>query len=395
MPAKRVFIYVQHLLGIGHLRRAATLANALAEQGLEVTLASGGFEVRDLALRGVRLVQLPSAGTGDAGFKSLVAPNGRPVDAAWKDARRARLIAAWQACDPHVLLVELYPFGRRQMRFELDPLLESAIAAKHRPCIVSSIRDVLGGGQRDPARQEEMLRVFDKSFDHLLVHGDPDLIPLERTFLYTDRISGKLHYTGYVVERTGMQLPPPVSDPEAGVGEVLVSAGGGAVGRSLLEAAIRARPLTGLAHCTWRVLAGVNAPTAAMDALHGLAEETGAGHVVVERSRPDLPRMLGKCELSISQGGYNTVMELLQAGARSVVVPYAGGGETEQSLRAGLLAERGLVEVVAESALSPLALAAAVDRAANRPRPVVGGIDLGGAQRSAELVAGWASESTW
>jgi predicted glycosyltransferase len=240
-----------------------------------------------------------------------------------------------------------------------------------------------------------MLRVFNKYFDRLLVHGDPHLIPLERTFLYADRISGRLEYTGYVVERTGMQSPASGTNTATGTGEVLVSAGGGAVGRSLLETAIRARPLTGLAHRTWRVLAGVNASAADIEALHGLAGEAGAGHVVVERSRSDFPRMLDNCELSVSQGGYNTIMEILQAGTRSVVVPYAGGSETEQSLRAGLLAERGLIEVVAESALSPDVLAAAVDRAAKRPRPMGGDIDLGGAQRSAELVARWASESSW
>jgi len=36
----RAFIYVQHLLGIGHLKRAATLAQAMALEGLAVTLAS-------------------------------------------------------------------------------------------------------------------------------------------------------------------------------------------------------------------------------------------------------------------------------------------------------------------------------------------------------------------
>ena len=38
----RVFFYVQHLLGIGHLRRAATLARAMAAGGFDVLLVSGG-----------------------------------------------------------------------------------------------------------------------------------------------------------------------------------------------------------------------------------------------------------------------------------------------------------------------------------------------------------------
>jgi predicted glycosyltransferase len=395
MTVKRVFIYVQHLLGIGHLKRAVTLANALAAEGLEVTMASGGFAVPDLELRGVRLVQLPPVGTGDSGFKSLVDANGIPVDEEWKARRRELLLEAWHACEPHVLLLELYPFGRRQMRFELLPLLDAASGAQPRPLVVSSVRDVLGGGQRDPARQDEMLEVFQKYFDRLLVHGDPSLIPLERTFRHAGRIGDRLHYTGYVVERKAPVALPGAGNRIDGTGEVLVSAGGGAVGRKLLEAAIRARPLSGLAKRTWRILGGVNAGQADMEALSRLAIESGEGRVVVEQARPDFAHMLENCELSVSQGGYNTMMEILQAGARSVVVPFSGGAEIEQTLRTRLLAERGLVEMVEESVLDPEILAAAVDRAAARPRGAADGIDLGGAGRTAALVRHWASEAGW
>jgi len=43
-------IYVQHLLGIGHFRRALFLAQALAGQGFKVDLVSGGMPVSNLKL---------------------------------------------------------------------------------------------------------------------------------------------------------------------------------------------------------------------------------------------------------------------------------------------------------------------------------------------------------
>jgi predicted glycosyltransferase len=348
-----------------------------------------------LELRGVRLVQLPPASTGDSGFKSLVDPAGVPVDEAWKARRKDRLLEAWRGFDPHLLLVELYPFGRRQMRFELLPLLEAASSAPHRPVIASSVRDILGGGQKDPARQDEMLDVFDRYFDRLLVHGDPALIPFGRTFRHAARLADRLHYTGYVVEN---EILPPVTAKDSqvpGSGEVLVSAGGGAVGRALLESAIRARPLTCCAGRTWRVLCGVNAPNEEFEVLSRLAGSIGEGRVVVERARPDFPQMLGRCELSVSQGGYNTMMEILQARAKAVVVPFAGGAETEQTLRTELLAERGLIDMVAESGLAPASLAAAVNRSAGRPRRTAAGIDLRGAQNSAAQMLRWSSELKW
>ena len=43
----KVFFYVQHLLGIGHLKRAATLAQALRGAGFQVVLVSGGAPATD------------------------------------------------------------------------------------------------------------------------------------------------------------------------------------------------------------------------------------------------------------------------------------------------------------------------------------------------------------
>ena len=42
----RVFFYVQHLLGIGHLARASRVANALAEDGFAVSV--NGDPIADL-----------------------------------------------------------------------------------------------------------------------------------------------------------------------------------------------------------------------------------------------------------------------------------------------------------------------------------------------------------
>ena len=152
MSGRRVLVYVQHLLGIGHLKRAATLARSLAAQGMQVTLVSGGQPVPGISLDGVRLVQLPPASAADLSFKVLLDASGRAIDDAWKRKRADALLAAWRSADPQVLVLELFPFGRRQMRFELLPLLDAAAAAPRRPAIVCSVRDILGG-QKSPQRE--------------------------------------------------------------------------------------------------------------------------------------------------------------------------------------------------------------------------------------------------
>jgi predicted glycosyltransferase len=218
------------------------------------------------------------------------------------------------------------------------------------------------------------------------VHGDPGAIPFERTFPLASRIAARIEYTGYVVD----DARP--AQGNAGNGEVIVSAGGGAVGAGLLAAAIRAKPLTTLHERRWRVLAGNNLPDGDFQELARLA--AGATGVELERSRTDFTTLLANCALSVSQAGYNTLMEIVSAAARAVVVPFARGQETEQTLRARCFAERGLLELVEESALGPETLAVAIDRAAQKPRASPGSINLDGARRSAASVVRLAAEAT-
>ena len=380
MSEAKVFFYVQHLLGIGHQRRGATLTRAMRDAGLDVTYVSGGHEVPNLELAGANFVQLPPVRAVDLYFKELVDENDRPIDDAWRENRRAALMAAYLNCQPDLIILELYPFGRRQMRFELLPLLDAARARARPPVVVSSVRDILVEPPK-PERLVEMLERIETYFDYVMVHGDEALVPFERTFPHAADIADKIIYTGYVMDQRGE-----AGGEGLGHGEVLVSAGGGAVGDKLLRTAMMARSLTSLSSATWRVLVGTKVPEAEFLALAKIAEPG----IIVERARGDFPGLLMNCALSISQGGYNTVMETLHAGCTALIVPYAGGLETEQTLRAGLLAERGLINVLGEADLTPENLAVSIDMAILRQgkRKAIT-ISTDGAAESARLIKKW------
>ena len=391
MSQRRVLFYVQHLLGIGHLKRAATLARAMQKADLDVTVVSGGGEIPGLELGGAEFVQLPPTRATDLFFKELVDEDNAPIDDDWKERRRDALLETFARLSPHVLMIELFPFGRRQMRFELEPLLDAAIASAPRPVIVSSVRDILVA-QHKAGRNDEMLMRVERWFDHVLVHGDPDFIPFDKTFPHARRIAGRIRYTGYVVDSSGKDS----DDYDSGRGEVIVSAGGGAAGIGFLKDALGARALGAGGTRHWRVLVGINVAPADFDDITALAQGGAAlaqdssalapGGVTVERARNDFPVLLRNCDLSLSQGGYNTVMEVLEGSARAVIVPYAGGIETEQTLRARVLAERGGIHVLDEARCSPERLAAAAAAALAAPPPHPFGLDTGGAGTTARLV---------
>lgn len=372
----KILFYVQHLLGIGHVRRASLLTGAMVEAGAEVVVLCGGFPVPGIDFGGARVIQLPPARAADAGFFEILDASREPIGPAWEAARSRQLIAEYESFRPDALVIESYPFGRRRFRFELDPLLQAARAGG-KTFIASSVRDILVA-KDNPAKEADMADKARRWFDLVLVHGDPRLIPFDATFPYADRIADLVAYTGYVAS------PPPAGADDGGVGtgEVVVSVGGGAVGGELLETALAARPATPLAGATWRFLLGPDVPR---DTAESLKRGAGKG-VVVEPARGDFPAILGRCRLSISQAGYNTVLDVLAAGCRSVLVPFAAEGESEQTIRARLLADRGVVQMVEERDLTPEKLAASVAAAANSERQKPPSIRLDGRETSAKLI---------
>jgi predicted glycosyltransferase len=379
-----VLFYVQHLLGIGHLKRALRIVDALAQEGIEVALVSGGEPIPALACASAaRMVQLPPIRARDASFKELVDAAGRPVDDDLRSARRAALLRALAVARPDVVLIEAFPFGRRALRFELEALIGEARSRSPRPLVLCSLRDIVVIPDDEKRRREIVDRVRN-DFDFVIVHGDPAFIPLEASFPAALDISDRLIYTGYIGETDALDRADaaPGSDEVTGSDEVVVSVGGGAIGGPLLATALETRRGGFLAGLTWRLLAGPNLSKPQFEALASSLPE----RVVLERYSREFLQILRRCRVSVSQAGYNTVLDILAARAAAVVVPFASEHETEQSLRAERLAARGILEVVPERELSPERLAQAIDRVINRPVQTIA-IATGGARRTAALVA--------
>src|SRR5207253_5204020 len=104
-----------------------------------------------------------------------------------------------------------FPFARRAFRFELDPLIAVANAARPRPRLICSVRDIVMT-RDDPARHSEIVERVRQEFDAVLVHGDPALIPFEASFPAAPDIADRLIYTGYVYE-PHLTLPSPRDGP--------------------------------------------------------------------------------------------------------------------------------------------------------------------------------------
>lgn len=370
--APRVFFYVQHLLGIGHIARASRIANALQADGFDVTLVTGGMPVPGFPGEGIRHVELPSIAVSDGSFSGLVDANGKPVDNIFKKNRTDMLIGAYHGAKPDIVIIEAFPFGRRQVRFELLPLLDEIEDSEPRPLVMTSLRDILQERAK-PGRDEETVSLVKKHFDAVLVHGDPRFVRLEDTFPLADQISQRVAYTGLVA-------PVPPSPPSEQF-DIVVSAGGGAVGAALIHAALEAAPMVDEVR-NWCLITGPNMPQADFEAISAKAGDT----VSVFRFRKDFANLLSGARLSISQAGYNTVCDVLQAKCRSLLIPFAASGETEQGARAERLEKLGLAHVLQEAEISGQSMADAINKALALPAPDQIALDLDGAAGTAKVL---------
>lgn len=344
-----VMIYVQHLLGIGHVRRTALLVRDMRQAGLSVGVVSGGIPDAAIDFGTDNVLQLPPCRSADHGFSGLVDEKGVIVDDGWKANRKQALFDAYHLLSPRLLMVEMFPFGRRAFRFELLPLLEQA--GQDRVTRVCSVRDLLVR-KTDIAKERWMRDVALSHFDRILVHGDPAVFGFERSFPFAADLAGRLDYTGYVAPQV------PASDvPRDGV---VVSAGGGAVGVDLIRAAIAAMPLSQkYASAPWDIITGPHFPA---DDFAAISRELPK-NITLHRFLSDFRQRLTRARVSVSQAGYNTLMDVLVAGVPSVMVPFAEGGESEQTERAEIFAAKNIISLLPAAQLTPKTLAKAIDNA--------------------------------
>jgi predicted glycosyltransferase/Ser/Thr protein kinase RdoA (MazF antagonist) len=374
-----LLLHCQHSAGLGHLTRSLALAGALARRFRVVVLSGGRIPPQVTTPAGVELVQLPPLAR-EPGGRLVSADGRRSVDRA-RRLRTEMVEEAVEAHRPAVVVVELFPFGRKAFTGELVALLEAARAQPEPALTVCSLRDILvGRGAEQPAYDERAGRLANAHLDAILLHADPRFARLEDSFRPQTPLRVPVHLTGFVT-------PGPAPARPARERRLVVSAGGGVVGAPLLEAALAAQPtLRREAGLDVRLIAGPFLPEPGWRNLRAAAR--GRGGVEVRRAVPDLAAELAGAAVSVSQCGYNTALDVLRAGVPALVVPFVAPGEDEQCRRAARLAAAGAVRALDPDALDGPGLAAAVlDVLADPPDPRAVEIDLDGAERSAELLA--------
>ena len=364
---------------MGHLVRSLALATALAKR-FQVVFLNGGPLPRGMTVPDtIEMVSLPPLGM--AADNSLISRDRRRTVARTQTLRTLMIANLFQTLRPQVVFIELFPFGRKKFAFELIPLLDAVRLAPTPPLELCSLRDILVGQRRDQQAHDERASVLtNRYFDAVLVHADPQFSRLEDSFHPRTPLAVPVYYTGFVVpERAAL----PARD-HARARQILVSAGGGMVGASLLGNAIGAHALLWPPYgMPMKLIAGPFLPEETWQSLRTIVRQQRG--VTLRRVVPDLCAEMRASAVSVSQCGYNTALDIIRAEVPALVVPFSEGQEDEQIQRARRLEQLGVLRVFDPQMLTPALLAEAIRPLLDfHPRPVT--LDLNGTDHTADLV---------
>ncbi|HEX4948609.1 MAG TPA: glycosyl transferase, partial [Blastocatellia bacterium] len=190
---KRLLFYCQPVLGIGHYIRSREIVRALRD--FDVCFVNGGEIVRGLEMPPqVEVINLPAL-KSDAEFQQLQSSENNLEEV--KARRTQQLLATYNRIRPDVVVIELFPFGRRKFDFELLPLLQ---AIQPPTKVVCSLRDILVSKRQQEQFEQEACALMNQYFDLLLIHSDPAFQKLDETFPRVNELTCEVRYTGFVAQ---------------------------------------------------------------------------------------------------------------------------------------------------------------------------------------------------
>ncbi|PPR79388.1 MAG: UDP-N-acetylglucosamine--N-acetylmuramyl-(pentapeptide) pyrophosphoryl-undecaprenol N-acetylglucosamine transferase [Alphaproteobacteria bacterium MarineAlpha2_Bin1] len=380
---KKILFYVQHLLGIGHLKRASIIGEMLSKKGLDVTIISGGSKVSNLNFGKATFIQLPPTKSQNSDFSILLDEKGNKIDTTWKKKREKLIIDIFKKNKPEILITEMFPFGRSQMNFELLPLIEEA--KKNNSIIISSIRDILISDLKK-TKIERINFLLTKYYNYILVHGEERIYSIGKKLKLDKSNIKKLFYTGYICKKINKNNFNLYDNKE-----ILVSAGGGAVGKKIIINAIKTSSLLRHKNLTWRIIIGINENNQNKEKYYKLAKEEGI-NVTLEPFSENFSNYLQNCLISVSQGGYNTMIEAVSFRVKSIIIPFSEDVKSDQIIRAKYFSYLNFITYMNENELNPSNLKTSIVKLMEKNSINSNLPNLNGAENTCKFMAGIINE---
>jgi hypothetical protein len=233
--------------------------------------------------------------------------------------------------------------------------------------------------ERNQHHDELACHRANRYFNAVLVHSDERFAHLEESFHPRSPLKVPVHYTGFVTRKQKEDATPETRKPR-----IVVSAGGGLVGETLLRTAIQAYEFLPVAEKPeLRLIGGPFIPERSWQGLEEVAR--GRLGISLARSVPDLGMELQSSAASISQCGYNTAMDIVRSRVPALVVPFSDDRQDEQMNRARRLERLGALRVLEPDRLDAQTLAAEMEALLQfQPSPIQ--LEMNGVENTAQVL---------
>ena len=374
MARRCVLMYSHDTIGLGHMRRNSAIAARIVARNprASVLMLVGSPSGVPFDLPpGVDYIKLPSLAKM---ARDVWRPHSLRISSGDVISLRSSFIEhAAASFKPDVFLVDHEPAG---VWNELVPASKSIRRSCPQTRLILGLREILD--EPELTRQSWERRgtgdIIRKFYDDILVYGDEIGFSDARGLWPRRAAPGRVRSCGYVTNASGPEIAPPAEAASAQP-RVVVAGGGGRDAFPLLSAAVAAlQSIPAAQRPEADIIAG---PLMDDDLRRPLARAPSSGIRFHRTLRS--AALIGKAELFVTMGGYNSVVEAMATGCRTLVVPRVGPS-AEQRMRAACFAALGMIETHRTPRSRPRSALAAVFRTVRAMPPRrTPGIDLDGA----------------
>ncbi len=375
----KIVIHCQYVYGIGHFVRTIELAKGLCNY-FSVFILNGGESVPNFDISSeINLIPLPAI------YKQENVNYLSPVDSTYSieecfKKRRDIIENTLSNLMPEIIITEHFPFGLL-FEDEVVQLISSAKSLNSNVKVVCSVRDIIESASGN-IKDNITVKLLNKWYDLLLIHGDEKYFHLKNTFSRYNEISIPNYHTGYIVKSIEQNVKTNHLKPI-----ILASIAGGRLGKELLNALIK------------------NHYTVYKKMIHKLILFTGAFESSFEELTDEIKKLSSndiqlfafdresylsyfcQADLVISLGGYNSIIESISNRKRLLVYQreFAQGNE-EQDLRINLFKEMGVLNVIYSMDLNKSNLADSIIQSLNNDIDRNINLNVNGVAFSTELI---------
>jgi len=372
-----ILAYTPDGLGLGHLRRNTNIALRFAReipQANAIVIGAWPSVVPTECAPGVDFIKLPSLHKTSShrwrsrslrvGLQSLI------------DSRSSMIVAAIEAFNPDLFLVDYTPAGRCE---ELLPVLDFLKGRRKKTKTVLGLRDILDTPDviRRTWERDGVYGLIERYYDLVLIYGERNLFDAAEQYGLNLLKRPAVKYCGYVgpdliEDRHAVAVNEQRSEREK---RIVTVGGAGSVAFETMKQCTEAVALLWSDYdlkCTL-----ITGPMMDCHERRMLEQRAATLPATVIPYVDNPLEYIRSADLVIGMAGYNTIVEAVALGKRMLAIPWSSP-RAEQSLRASIFAARGYVTTRQLEGASPEALAETIRDCLEAPIATKPQLDLNG-----------------